>query len=244
MRVLGLETATPLLSAALVDGQGVLGEVTLRAPMRHLEGLLPAVEGLLREIGLTPEDVDAVAVGRGPGGFTSLRIGIATATAWARARGIPVLGVGTLQGLAWGACGAGLVLAALDAHRGEVAASLYHLPDCGDEGRCLLPPLVASPTAVAEEVVKVLASAGAEGPVTVVGDGLLRHGSALLDGLRGRGTPGGAHVHPRGALVGLLARPRLLRGERDDPGVLLPLYGRRLQVGPWQEMPPREGNGL
>ena len=99
MRVLALETATQIASCAVVDGSGVLAEVTLRAPMRHLEWLLPAVDEMLRGLALRPEDIEAVAVSRGPGGFTGLRIGIITAVMWARARGVPLLGIGTLEAL-------------------------------------------------------------------------------------------------------------------------------------------------
>jgi tRNA threonylcarbamoyladenosine biosynthesis protein TsaB len=237
VRVLALETATPVVSAAVVDASGVLGEVTLRAPARHLEALLPLIEALLRDLDLSPPDVEAVAVSRGPGGFTSLRIGIATAAAWARARNVPLVGVGTLEALAQGACGAGLVLAALDAHRGEVAAALYDLPRCPEAPVSLLPPLVAPPDLVASEVGRVLAERPGA-PVLVVGEG-----QALLRALGERAHSGGLHVHPRGALVGAVALRRLARGERDDPDRLLPLYGRRLEVRPWQEMPHRPGNG-
>ncbi len=238
MRVLALETATPLASVALVDGSGVLGEATLRAPMRHLKWLLPAVDEMLRGLGLGPESVDAVAVSRGPGGFTGLRIGIATACAWARARGVPLLGVGTLEALAAAAGTEGLVLPVLDAHRGEVAAGLYRGVTDGAPA-CLLPPVVAPPAAVAAEAARVLGAgaAGAAGPVLVLGDGLVRHGAVLAAALGGRARAGGPHLHPRGAVVGLLARPRLLRGEHDEPAGLLPLYGRRPALRPWQETP-------
>lgn len=236
MRVLALETATPLASVALVDGSGVLGEAVLRAPMRHLEWLLPAVEGMLRDLGLGPGAVEAVAVSLGPGGFTGLRIGIATAASWARARGVPLAGVGTLEALASVPEPGGPVLPVLDAHRGEVAAALYRR---GADGAlaCLVPPLVAPPEAAAAEVAAALGREPAAGPVLLCGDGLARHGAALLDALAGRGRAGGPHLHPRAAAVGLLARPRLLRGERDDPGALLPVYGRRPAVRPWQETP-------
>ena len=81
MRVLAIETATPLASAAAVDEDGVLAESVLRAPMYHLEWLLPAVEAMLGYLALSPDAIEGVAVSCGPGGFTGLRIGIATAAA-------------------------------------------------------------------------------------------------------------------------------------------------------------------
>jgi hypothetical protein len=70
---------------------------------------------------------------------------------------------------------------------------------------------------------------------------VVRYGAALREALGGGATIGGPHLHPRAAAVGLLALPRLLRGERDDPQVLLPIYGRRPAVTPWQESPRRAG---
>ena len=89
MRVLAIETATPLASAAVVDEDGVLAESVLRAPMFHLEWLLPAIEAMLAQLAMTPGAIQGVAVSAGPGGFTGLRIGIATAAAWATMRRVP-----------------------------------------------------------------------------------------------------------------------------------------------------------
>ncbi len=246
MRVLALETATPFAGVAVVDGTGVLAESTLRAPMRHLEWLLPAAAELLRGLGLGPEGIEAVAVSRGPGGFTGLRIGIATACAWARARGVPLLGVGTLEALASLAGPCGLILPVLDAHRGEVAGALYRAAADGTLV-CLMEPQVASPLVIAAEAAAALGrirpNAPAPEPILLLGDGLNRHGPALLAALGPRARAGGPHLHPRAAGVGLLARPRLVRGVRDDPLVLLPFYGRRPAIRPWQETPKRAGNG-
>lgn len=243
MRVLALETATPIAGCAVVDPSGVLAETTLRAPMRHLEWLLPAVDEMLRGLALRPDDIEGVAVSRGPGGFTGLRIGIMTAVMWARAREVPLLGVGTLEALASAADAGRLVLPVLDAHRGEVAGALYAMGaeeargTAGGDGRCLLAPLVASPDVLAREVVEALASerTDAPGSILVVGDGLVRYGTALLAALGGRARAGGPHLHPRAAAVGFLALPRLSRGERDDPAGFVPVYGRRPAIRPWHE---------
>jgi len=254
VRVLGIESATPLVSCAVVDGSGVLAEAVLRAPMRHLEWLAPAIDDMLRALGIRPREIEGIAVSRGPGGFTGLRIGIATAASWARAGGTPVLGVGTLEALAVAAGTHEAVLAALDAHRGEVAAALYRVPAAG-EPRCLVRPLVASPDVVTGEVRAALEEEGLSGsggtpsrparpePVLIVGDALARHERALLAGLADRGIAGGPHVHPRAATVALLGRLRLLAGARDDPAVLLPIYGRRPALREWQETRAQPGNG-
>lgn len=246
MRVLAIETATPVATVALLDGGGVLASRALRAPMRHLEWVAAAIEGMLRDAASGPDGVEAVAVGRGPGGFTGLRIGIATAAAWARARAVPLLGVGTLETLACSAGSTGLVLPVLDAHRGEVAAALYRL-GAEPEPVCLVPAVVAAPAVIAAEMQSVLEAEGAaHGPLVVAGDGLTRYRGPLAAALAAAGARGlieRPDAYPRAETAGWLARPRLLRGARDDPSGLVPFYGRRPEVRPWQETSARPGSG-
>jgi tRNA threonylcarbamoyladenosine biosynthesis protein TsaB len=245
MRVLAIETATPTASAALVDGGGVLTSRTLRAPMRHLEWLAAAIDGMLRDAGLRPEHVDAVAVGQGPGGFTGLRIGIATASAWARARAVPVLGVATLETLAASAAGSGVVFSVLDAYRGEVAAALYRVGSDA-EPVCLVPAVVAAPAAAVAEMRPAFDGAAAgDRRLVVAGDGLRRHRDALLAALADDGIHAPVErpdAYPRAEIAGWSARSRLLRGERDEPAGLLPVYGRRPVIRPWQETSMRPGS--
>lgn len=250
MRVLSIETAAPVASVALVDQGGVVASRAMRAPKRHLEWLAAAIDGMLTDLGFRADAVEAVAVGCGPGGFTGLRIGIATAAAWARARRVPVLGVGTLETLAASAGGVGLVLPVLDAYRGEIAAALYEirLDEAGSaEPVCLVPPVVAAPAAAVAEMRSAFATHDAgDRPLVVAGEGLVRRGGALVAALAGAGIRQviqRPEAHPSAETAGLLARPRLLRGARDDADGLLPLYGRRPEARPWQETRTPPGSG-
>lgn len=235
MRILAIETATPVASAAVVDATGVLAETVTRTQRHHLEWLLPAVAEMLQRLGLTPDAIEGLAVSCGPGGFTGLRIGIATAAAWAQARDLPVVGVGTLEALARVPGTRGLVLPALDAHRGEIAWALYDMGPNG-EGTCVVPPLVGPPEALGTH----LAPDG--GPILVVGDGLVRYGDAILRGLGPRAQAAGPALHPRASAVGLLARPRLAGGARTPAAALRPLYGRRPVAWPGKETSHRGAN--
>ncbi len=235
MRILAIETATPVASVAVLDASGLLAETVLRTPMQHLEGLLPAADEMLGRLGLTPDAIEGLAVSCGPGGFTGLRIGIATAIAWAKARDLPALGVSTLEALARGSGVEGLLLPVLDAHRGEVAGALYRITADGRAG-CLVPPLVGPPEALAAEAILH------PGPILAVGDGLARHGDAILSVLGPRAQAGGPHLHPRASAVGMMALPRLASGERTELDALRPLYGRRPVVWPGEETPGRGGN--
>ena len=112
MVILAFDTATDVATSALVDGDEVLGERTSRAVT-----LLEDVDALLRQAGMQTRDVEALAVGIGPGSFTGVRIGLATARGLGLALGIPAAGVSTLDALAAGAPGA---VPVIDARRREV----------------------------------------------------------------------------------------------------------------------------
>jgi len=222
MFVLGLETATPHGSVAVVGPPGLLTESTALVPMRHLEWLVPTVERVLADAGITRGQIEGLAVSQGPGGFTGLRIGIATAVAWARATGVPVIGISTLEALAATTGAPGLVMPVLDAKRGEVAAALFRREDDQHLTR------VREDTVLPPEMLGELVPGGE--PILLLGDGLARWPEVIL-----RAVPGGrpappALWTPRAALVAALGRERLLAGQRDDPYRLVPVYGRRPAV--------------
>jgi tRNA threonylcarbamoyl adenosine modification protein YeaZ len=112
MLILAFDTATDVATSALVDDGEVLGERTSRAVT-----LLEDVDALLRQAGMHTRDLDALAVGIGPGSFTGVRIGLSTARGLALALGIPAAGVSTLEALAAGAPDA---VPVIDARRREV----------------------------------------------------------------------------------------------------------------------------
>ena len=169
--VLGLDTSTAASAACLLRGDGQAFEVApepaaLLAPPAHARELMPAVARVVEASGVGFEGVDAVAVGRGPGTFTGLRIGIATARALAGVRGVPVHPVSSLAALA-AAGGAPLVLAVVDARRGEAFAALYQ------DGAERWAPFAAGPEALAGRV-------RAEGLTPLaVGDGSVRFRESL-----------------------------------------------------------------
>ncbi len=226
MRTLAIDTATSSGSVALLEGGVLVAEVTESVPMRHLEWLTPTIERVLGEVGWRPEAIEGLAVSKGPGGFTGLRIGIATAGAWAKARRIPVVGVPTLAAVALGADAHGLVCPLLDIRRGEVAAALFER----DEGITRVMADLLAPLEV------VLAALPADGVLTFVGDGLERYGSAVRVAYGGRASLAPRDQWaPRASAVGRLAWERLARGDGDDPYTLLPIYAHQpvLREGQW-----------
>jgi tRNA threonylcarbamoyladenosine biosynthesis protein TsaB len=169
--VLGFDTATAALTVAATDGGTTLAERDAEPDSagrpRHASELLPAVEAVLGEAGGW-ERVSRIAVGVGPGTFTGLRIGIATARALAQARALEVVGVSSLAALAAGveddvADADRPRLAVLDAKRGEAFAALYERG-----GVEAWPAWVGSPEELAERV------RGLSGSPVAVGEGSVR----------------------------------------------------------------------
>src|SRR5262245_4715876 len=128
MNVVAMDTATPAPSIAVLSRERIFEE-TLSGDRRASEELLPAVGRALARAGLRLADVDRVAVCSGPGSFTGIRVGLATAWGFGRALGVDVEAVPTLEAMAEGArtFGAEQAVAVLDAGRGEVVAERFDL---------------------------------------------------------------------------------------------------------------------
>ncbi|UOY01092.1 tRNA (adenosine(37)-N6)-threonylcarbamoyltransferase complex dimerization subunit type 1 TsaB [Blastococcus sp. PRF04-17] len=140
MLVLALDTATPTLVAGLARWSGgadveVLADHAVPSGNRHAELLTPAIEQVLAEAGLGVGDLDAVVTGLGPGPFTGLRVGVVTAAALADARGLPAVGVCSLD-----AIGSGARTVVTDARRKELYWASYDERGTRTEGPAVVRP--------------------------------------------------------------------------------------------------------
>lgn len=152
MNILAFDTATAATAVALDAGAGGVRELHdephAGGRPAHATRLLPLIDQVMAEAGLGWEAIDRIAVGVGPGTFTGLRIGVATAKALAQAAGTPLVGVSSLHALAAAACRRGgeehdVVLGVLDARRGEVYAAAWNLlrpEEPAVLAPCALPP--------------------------------------------------------------------------------------------------------
>jgi tRNA threonylcarbamoyladenosine biosynthesis protein TsaB len=177
MKLLALDTATLTASVAvLVDGR-LVTERRHRVTT-HSEALLGLLDGALAEAGLVARDLDGVVCGAGPGSFTGLRIGLATAKGLCFALGRPLQLVSSLEALAARAPD-GAVCAVLDAHKNEVYAARYlvraGVPEpLGAQGEQVLPP-----ASLAAQLAASHAAAVGGPPLALVGDGALRYREIL-----------------------------------------------------------------
>lgn len=179
--ILGFDTATRATSVALADDEGVVLEARDDPPRgerpRHVSRLLPLCDEVLEQAGIGFDDLERLAVGIGPGTFTGLRIGVATARGLAQASGIPVVGVSTLQSLALAAGSRAAqfeaVAAVLDARRGEAFAAAW----LSDRLEPLAEPLIApgafTPEMLAEQVLTL------RSPMLAVGEGAVEFREVL-----------------------------------------------------------------
>ena len=135
MKILALETTDKVASVAIYQS-GVCFEKEIESSLRHEETVMPAVDELFRETGMTPEDLSAVAVDVGPGSFTGVRIGVCHGNAIAAALRLPVISVNALEALAYPYLRNGPPVAAvIDARNGNGYGALY-----ASNGMVLIPP--------------------------------------------------------------------------------------------------------
>ncbi|MGH1409391.1 MAG: tRNA (adenosine(37)-N6)-threonylcarbamoyltransferase complex dimerization subunit type 1 TsaB [Aeromonas sp.] len=230
LKILAVDTATEACSAALLVGDKLFSRWE-EAPRDHTRKILPMVQDLLDEAGITLDKLDAIAFGRGPGSFTGVRIGISVAQGLAFGAGVPLIGISTLAAMAQGAYrldGAQQVLTAIDARMNEVYFGRYELIDgrmqlVGDEA-------VSDPAALVDVRGKLA------GPVTCVGTGFETYGetlSGLADELAVSQVrfPAAEDMLP-------LARAAWLAGEAVPVEQATPVYLRDKVT--WKKLPGRE----
>lgn len=211
MRILALDTSTELSSVAvLVDGE-LAAELSARTGARHGETLLANVEHALSLAGVDRRALDLVAVGLGPGSFTGTRVGVAAAKGLALGLAIPLVGVSSLEAIAYGAPRAterlGVVV---DAHKGEIYGATF---GAGTDGLSLLvEPFHAAPEGARARL----------GEAVLVGSGLRRYPEAFA----GAATLPRVFDAPRAAMIAALGMQRFEQRGPDDRDALTPLYVR------------------
>jgi tRNA threonylcarbamoyladenosine biosynthesis protein TsaB len=221
--LLGIETSTPSASVCLATQEGIASCVEIGTGLpelarAHGSFVAPAIEHCLRVIDRRPEDITGVAVSLGPGLFTGMRVGIATAQAFAHARGLPMVGMASLDLLAFPQRFVRrLICSVIDARRGELFWAMYRTAPGGiqrvTDFRSGRPDTLAGEIEAANE------------ETLCVGDGARAH-AGLLESV-GADIAGESWTHPSARALVELAVPRFMREETRRPDEITPVYIRQ-----------------
>jgi len=219
-RLLAIETATSWLGLAAFEGDALRAEVSRDVSGKHAERLLPEIDALMASLGWAPDALDGMVVSIGPGSFTGLRVGLATAKGIAFEGEPPVAAVSTLAALAASTGSSrGPVASLLDARRGEVYAGVWSR--AGIATADLVPESVFGPDALAAEL-----PAGCE---IVVGEGATGVAEQLLAGRPDLvGSPAPTRVSA--VALGRMGAAALAAGEGISADALVPRYLRRAEA--------------
>lgn len=217
--ILGVETATSQVGCALGGVEGSIASFHATRGRRHAETLAPAIQFVCAQARVEWREVSVVAVDVGPGLFTGLRVGIATAKAVAQTLRVPMIGLSSLDLLAFPQRhGTGLIAAVVDARRSEVFCALYR-PVPGGVQR-VTPARVCSP----EELASELMAMGED--CLLVGDGAIRYRD-VFDDARHLVLADAGFAYPSASSLVELAHPRAIREEFVQPSELFPMYLRK-----------------
>lgn len=223
MRILALESSGLVASVAVVEDSQTIAEYTVNYKKTHSQTLLPMLDEVAKMTDLDLATVDAIAVSGGPGSFTGLRIGSATAKGLGLALKKPLVHVPTLEGLAWNLAGASsLVCPIMDARRSQVYTGLYKV-----EEELLV---VADQRAIAvDDLIKELNERNEH--VTFLGDGVPVYYDRLEEGLTVPHSYASAHSNrQRGASVAELGMRYFKEGKITTPEDYKPEYLRQSQA--------------
>jgi tRNA threonylcarbamoyladenosine biosynthesis protein TsaB len=216
MLILGIETATPQVSVAIGGHEGVIALFEVARRRRHAETLVPAIEFCCQQSGVSLDEIGLVAVDVGPGLFTGMRVGLATGKALAQALRVPMIGISSLDLLAFPHRQADrVVVPVIDARKGEVFYAIYRPVPGGVQ------QVVEARTASVDELVADLVARSQD--TLCVGDGALRFRREICDGYHCEFAD---EAYPSAGPLVQLAHARALREEWEQPSDIHALYLR------------------
>jgi tRNA threonylcarbamoyladenosine biosynthesis protein TsaB len=218
--LLAIDTSTRYAGVALADEGRVLSARCWYSSVNHTTELMPAVSDTLTSRGLTPRDLEGIAIALGPGGFSALRVGMSAAKGLALAAKIPLVGLSTLELEAFPYLESGVaVVALLDAGRKEVASARF-----GADGQRVRDDIIGAPGELVAEFT---------GPTLFCGEGVLPWAGLIKERLGPLAVVVMSHWSPASRLWSLaeLGQRKLAAGEIDDLVALQPYYLRMPSIG-------------
>lgn len=219
-----MDTSSMVASVAVAEDEKLLGEITFNYKKQHSTILMPMIEKLLDSLELDISSMDAVACASGPGSFTGLRIGAATAKGLCHGIGKPIIGIPTLDGLAYNiSFASGVVCPIMDALRDNVYTAVYRMQGGG------ITKLEDYMALHIDELIEKLK--GFQEEIIFLGDGVDVQRERLLEKLEGRAAFAPLHLNMQQASsIAALAMKRLKNGDTDDYMTFAPFYLRKSQA--------------
>jgi tRNA threonylcarbamoyladenosine biosynthesis protein TsaB len=218
MLILAIDTSSKTASIALLDKDEILSEIFINLGVNHSAVLLPALQDLLRLSQTVTEKIELFACTEGPGSFTGLRIGISTVKGLSLAYGKPIIGVPTLEALAFNCIDSGLMICPMmDAKKNQVYTALYKT---GRDGKLekIKEDMVINIRDFLEHI---------QEEVVFVGDGAIQYSGIINENLRGKAYyASSCHNSVRAAAVGLLAQLKYDKGGVSNSVTFTPRYFR------------------
>lgn len=224
MKILAIDSSGMVASAAVVEDDNLLGEYTINHKKTHSQTLLPMIDEVVRMLELDLNTIDAVAVAGGPGSFTGLRIGSATAKGLGMALDKPLIQIPTVDGLAYNLAGCGtLVCPLMDARRSQVYTGLYEFEDY--QMRTVMEQCAVG----IDEIVTRINEQGRA--VTFLGDGVAVSASYIVEHCKVPYTFAPAHLNKqRASAVAVLAMEYYRAGKIQTAASHRPEYLRMSQA--------------
>ena len=224
MKILALDTSSIVATVAVMEDEKLIAEIILNYKKTHSEKLMPMIEEILNHCEMEPKEIDVFAASLGPGSFTGLRIGMTTVKAMAQALNKPVVGVPTLEGLAYNVLYAdGLICPIIDAQRDMVYTALYRWEGTG------LQEVMEQQVLSVEDLINDLRDKNEK--VIFVGDAVDKFRNKLEESLDTQANfPPTMVSMPRAASIAQLAKIKVLKGESMEASQLVPLYMRKSQA--------------
>ncbi len=221
MKILGIDTSTKIATIAVLDEEKLLGEYTLSQEMSHSENLIPMVKELLDNLHIKIEEIDLYGVAIGPGSFTGLRIGVAAVKSFAHLFQKPIVGVSTLEAMAYNLPHNKIVVPMIDARRDRVYTGVYSW----ENG--ILKKIKADDVVEMEQLLKELKFYET---IAVNGDGSILHKDRLIQTLEDvKFSTMGQNVCKASSICEL-ALIAYNKNELDDFYTLAPDYLRETQA--------------
>jgi len=218
---LAIDTATDTASLAIIREGEIIAELTWRCGQNHSVELLPRLSRLLEQNNIDFQSVSAVIVSLGPGSYNGLRVGVSTAKGLAFSLGVPIVGIGTLEAIAYGHAATGLpVCPVLGAGRGEFAAAIYRQKD--GEWRRVTAEHITTLDDLCRRIKSRTVFCGELPPPAI---------KTLTERLGRKAViPPSASRLRRAGFLAELGLKRLQAGDYDQPATLQPIYLRRPQI--------------